>query len=429
MSQQGTEASLWAATAAQRFEGQTLSHDIDCDVSIIGAGFTGIRTALELASNGLRVAVFDAGGVGWGASGRNGGQVNPMLPVARPDDLLKAVGPIYFERLAQTSLGSADALFDLIRKYQIKCDARQHGWLRVDHSAKARKTWREAAKAWSAHGMEYDLLDGDDARKASGSPAYDSAILNPRGGAVQPLSLVCGLAHAAHSAGAAIYEKARIETLERTDKGWALTCGGHRISSEWVVLATNGYTDRLRPDVQKTVLPINPIQIGSGPLPEDLIKEILPAGQTISDTRRVIMYARREPGNQIVYGGCGFKGLNGEIGGFEWLKKDAVRVFPQLRDVKWEYQWGGQIAVTPDHVPTFMEPAPGLISGMGYNGRGVAMSHAMGKVLADRVLGTPAADLPFPVSTRKNVAFKAVQELGSGVVIRMMRVMDALESR
>ncbi len=126
-------ASLWVHTAAAIDPCPPLTDDVDCDVTIVGAGFTGLRAALALAEAGSRVVVIDAGDVGWGASGRNGGQVNPMLPFNGPDQLHKLLGPSYFERLTQASLNSADELFALIRRYQIDCDARQHGWLRVDH--------------------------------------------------------------------------------------------------------------------------------------------------------------------------------------------------------------------------------------------------------------------------------------------------------
>ncbi len=425
----GTEDSLWAATVSRRYRGVALAGDVACDVAVVGAGFTGLRAALDLAGGGARVAVVDAGGVGWGASGRNGGQVNPMLPVFQPNDLLKAVGARYFERLAAVSLGSADAAFDLIRRHGIECDARQKGWLRVDHCPKARDTAREGARLWAEYGADFRFLDGDDLRRASGSPVYASGILAPKGGAVQPLSLVCGLAVAAEAHGARIFERTAVGRLERGASGWTLHCGPHRIEAGQVILATNGYSSALRPDVARTVLSVTPIQMGTDSLPEDVIASILPGGQTIADTRRSIMYARREPRNRFVYGGAAMMGPGGRPYGFETLRRDAERVFPQLRGVDWRYRWGGQIALTRDRVPKFMEPEPGLIAGLGYNGRGVAMSLAMGKVLADRAAGTPAEDLPFPVTEADPMAFKRVQELGAGIALAAMRMADNREMR
>lgn len=425
----GTDDSLWAATVSKRYSGTALAEDLTCDVAIVGAGFTGMRAALDLAEAGARVVVVDAGGIGWGASGRNGGQVNPMLPVFEPNDLLKAVGSTYFERLAEVSLGSADAAFDLIRKYQIDCDARQKGWLRVDHCPKARTRARKGAALWSEYGADFTYLDGEDVKRLSGSPLYESGILAPKGGAVQPLSLVCGLAYAAEARGARLFERTAVEKLERGEGGWTLHCGTYRIAAEQVILATNGYSGALRPDIARTMVSVSPIQMGTDTLPDGVLDDILPEGQTIADTRRVIMYSRREPNNRFVYGGASLMGFNGKPTGFETLRRDAERTFPQLKGVTWRWRWGGQIALTEDRLPRFMEPEPGLMSGLGYNGRGVAMSLAMGKTLAERALGKPAEDLPFPVVPTDPHAFKRIQEFGAGIAVVAMRAADALERR
>ncbi len=425
----GAEASLWAYTVPKRYVGAALADDVSCDVAVIGAGFTGLRAALELAEAGTNVTVLDSGGVGWGASGRNGGQVNPMLPVFRPDDLLKAVGPTYFERLASVSLGSADALFDLIRKYGIDCDARQKGWLRVDHCAKARDTARKGAKLWMEYGADFEFLEGDEVRRLSGSPIYDSAVMARKGGAVQPLALVTGLAFAAEKAGARIFERTAVGAMARGEDGWVLDCGTHKVRAAQVVLATNGYSGAVRPDVMRVILPVTTTQIATDSLPDDLYDTLLPEGHTIADTRRSIMYSRREPHNRFVYGGAGASGRDGTPRGFDALRRDAQRIYPQLKGVKWRWQWGGKIAVTEDRVPRFMEPEPGLLVGMGYNGRGVAMSHVMGKVLADRALGAPADSLPFPVSKPDPMAFRRIQALGKGIAITAMQMMDRYEMR
>ncbi len=420
--------SLWKVTVGPRFDSRRVDADIDCDVVVIGGGFTGLRAALCLAEQGVRVSVFEAGDVGWGASGRNGGQVNPMLPVARPEDLRKAVGDVYFERMAKVSLDSADALFDLVRKHRIDCDARQHGWLRADHGPSARGRARAAAQEWNRFGAGFEFLDGDDARKAIGSDVYQSATLGPRGGAVQPLSLAKGLAVAAAEAGAAIYGEARATDMKRVDQRWVLNVNGHTVRAPQVVLATNGYTDDLFKGLKRGVMPLTPTQMATDPLPPEEIEDILPGGQTISDTRRMIMYARREPGNQMVFGGMGFRKPAGGFGGFGWLLQDALRIFPTIPAHRWQYRWGGHIALTDDRVPHFHEPAPGVMAGMGYNGRGVAMSLVMGRVLADRALGTAPEELPFPVLPVRKVPFRDIQIAGSGIAMSWMRLRDRLES-
>ncbi len=418
---------FWPVTAPAPPQTEALREDINCDVVVVGAGFTGLRAALDLAESGSDVVVLEAGEIGHGASGRNGGQVNPMLPVQVPEDLRKAVGDRYFERMAEVSLQSADDLFDLIKSYQIPCEARRHGWLRVNHTEAMRVSAESAARAWNAHGADFEFLGAEDTRRLTGAPGYRSAVLSRRGGAVQPLALVRGLARVALSAGARIFSKSSVTTKKRTASGWELTANGHRVNAQVVIIATNGYTGALVPGLRSSIMPLISIQMGTDPLPDDKIASILPEGQTISDTRRLIMYARKEPGNQMLFGAIGFRRLNGGIGGINWMLRDAARVFPSLSGVSWRYFWGGQIAWTPERVPHLHEPEPGLLIGLGYNGRGVAMSMVMGRVLARRAMGAAPETLPFPVSAIRPFAFRNIQLMGAGLAMSWLKVRDQRE--
>lgn len=419
---------FWNVTATQAEAVGALSGDLRCDVAVIGAGFTGLRAALMLAEAGVDVAVFEAGSIANGASGRSGGQVNPMLPVAQPDDLHKAVGAKFFERLADVALKSADDLFELVEKYQIQCEARQNGWVRADHCEGARDTARANAKLWNKLGAEFEFVDRSDVERLTGAKGYASGTVAPRGGAVQPLGLTRGLSRVAAGAGAQIYNHSPVTGIEAAEGRWSLKVNGHRVNAEKVIVATNGYTDDLLKGLKRTVLPLTSIQIATEPLDEDRLGPLSPLGHTISDTRRLIMYCRREPGGQFIYGGMGYRTPMGGVGGFEWLYKDAPRIFPSLKGVKWTYKWGGTVALTPDRVPHLHEPAPGLIAGLGYNGRGVAMSLVMGREMARRALGTALEDLPFPKAPLTPYAFRTPQVLGAGLAMSYWRYLDQREA-
>lgn len=421
--------SLWAATAVLGGVHPRLSEDVEAEVSIIGAGFTGLRTALKLSEAGISVIVLDAGDVAYGASGRTGGQVNPMLPFNTPDRLRKLLGQTYFERLTETSLGSADELFSLINNYQIDCQARQNGWLRVCHNKRALSTARKGVSEWNVHGAGMTVVEGDELHRLAGSTAYGAGVVTPRGGAVQPMSLARGIAAAAEQRGVSIHGRSAVIDLEKDGSKWVAKTAHGSVRSDWVVVATNGYTGDLIPKLSRTVIPLTPIQMATDPLPGDVIDSILPQGHTISDSRRIIMYARKEPDNRMVYGGLGKLERSGQIGGFDWLRKDAERVFPQLKGVNWTYRWGGRIAVTDDHLPHLHEPKPGILIGLGYNGRGVAMSNVMGRVMAERILGAQADALPFPTSPIKTIPFRPVKMQGLGSAIWIMRFLDYLEAR
>ena len=419
--------SLWARTAPDLPPNPSLMDEIEADVVVVGAGLTGLRAAIALAVAGSRVVVVDAGDVGWGASGRSGGQVNPALPFVGPDKLRRIVGDTYAGRMVKAAVGSADEIFDLVRKYQINCDARQKGWLRVNHCRKAARISRADAESWSRYGAQMLPVGGEELQRLSGTTAYDSGILNPGGGAVQPLGFVRGLAKVAMGAGARIFGRTEIIRLERKDGKWLAHAKTGHIRSDWVVLATNAYSGSVQPKLGKSIIPLVSIQIATDTLSEKQIGAILPEGHTISDTRRIIMYARREPGNRLVFGGLGRIAQGGVIKGHGWLMRDAERIYPQLKGVNWKYKWGGKIALTGDRLPHLHEPEPGLIVGLGYNGRGVAISQVMGRTLAERVLGAHPESLPFPIANISSVPFRGIQMLGKGTAIWWMKFLDRLE--
>lgn len=421
--------SLWAHTAPPARSSGALDGSLSVDVAIIGGGFTGLRAALHLSEAGTQVAVLDATDVGWGASGRTGGQVNPMMPFNSPARIEKMIGNRAFTLLAEQSLNSADEVFDLIETHQIDCQARQKGWLRVLHSTQAHKKAEADVRNWVALGAEMQVVGQDEVTRLSGSTFYQSGIVNPRGGAIQPLMYVRGLAEAARQHGAHIFGGSAVTSLKKVGDRWRLITARGHVDAAWVIVGTNGYTDKLIPNLAKTIIPISPVQIASGPLPPEVIDDILPDGHTISNSRRIIMYARREPDNRIVYGGHGATDKRGNLVGFDWLAKDAERVFPQLRGTRWTHRWGGRIAITGDHLPHLHEPKPGLVIGLGYNGRGVAMANVMGRVMAERVLGASPNALPFPVNDIAKIPMRGLQVFGMPFVIRMMRLRDYLETR
>ena len=227
--------SLWAATAVPGGVHPRLSEDVEAEVTIIGAGFTGLRTALKLSEAGISVIVLDAGDVAYGASGRTGGQVNPMLPFNTPDRLRKLLGQTYFERLTETSLGSADELFSLINNYYIDCQARQNGWLRVCHNKRALSTARKGVAEWNVHGAGMTVVEGDELHRLAGSTAYGAGVVTPGGGAVQPMSLARGIAAAAEQRGVSIHGRSAVIDLEKDGSKWVAKTAHGSVRSDWVV--------------------------------------------------------------------------------------------------------------------------------------------------------------------------------------------------
>ncbi|MGB1311666.1 MAG: NAD(P)/FAD-dependent oxidoreductase, partial [Leucothrix sp.] len=234
--------SLWAKTATPCPQQPPLQGDITADVAIIGAGFTGLRAALELSQQGVDVVVVDAGQIGWGASGRNGGQVNPIgheSPIAIEKKWSKRYGKTQgkalAERFSQLYLNAADELFDLVNKHNIACDAEQNGWIRSVHGPAAEASFHEMFKGWHDAGADIDMLTASEVENMSGCKGYGIGWIAKRAGTVQPLSYVRGLANAALKVGAAVHSDTYIKTLEQHNGKWKLQAARGSITADQVL--------------------------------------------------------------------------------------------------------------------------------------------------------------------------------------------------
>ncbi|MEM6385416.1 MAG: FAD-binding oxidoreductase [Pseudomonadota bacterium] len=397
----------WQRTATPALALSPLASPLKTDVLIVGGGLTGCRTALGLAENGVSVTLVDAKEIGWGASGRSGGQCNPMWRKT-PDQLKALIGPHYGETLIRTTLTAAHDLFSDIATYGIDCDAVQAGWVQAAHTKTAVTAMRALGKAWIAEGADIVECEGDAVEAASGSPAYRWALRHSAGGHVHPLSLTRGYARAAEARGARLFKGTPVTALTRENGVWQATTPGGIITADKVVLTTNAYTSDLWPGLRQTFYPLVSNCLATAPMTEDQAKTVLPNSVTLSDSRLAIYYARRDRDDRLIFGCVGSDDRVDTLGGFQRLKAGLRTVFPQLAAHPVERKWGGRIAVTPEMMPHLHEPAPGLVAGLGFSGRGIAMTSVMGRALAAKLLGTPDAELPFPVSPVKPLRFHGV---------------------
>jgi len=264
--------SLWAATAPPGPSTNQLTDAIQVDVAIVGAGFNGLRAAICLAEAGKKVAVVDAGDIGWGASGRNGGQVNP-IGHETPSTVAKRwegqFDVAYAERYPGFVIDSADEVFDVVGRYQIECDAEQNGWIRAIHGSSALADFESMYDGWSEAGADLRLIDQAELESLSGTSGYARGWVAPRGGSVQPLAYARGLARAALSAGATIFTQTRVQSLRPDRDRWVLKSASGRIDADQVVLSTNGYTDDLYPGLAQSIVPVISIQAATPPLTEE----------------------------------------------------------------------------------------------------------------------------------------------------------------
>jgi glycine/D-amino acid oxidase-like deaminating enzyme len=420
--------SAWAVSAEPAPEPRPLAGDRRADVVVVGAGYTGLSAALHLAERGAEVVVLDAAEPGWGASGRNGGQIIPGLK-HDPDELERRFGEETGRRMWQTAGGAADFVFALIARHKIACDAQPGGWIAAAPHATALASLRSRTEQWQRRGAPVELLDARRITELTGAAGYAGGMLDRRAGGLQPLAFVRGLARAAQRAGAAIHGRSAAGRLEPVRGAWRVETPAGSVTASSVILATNAYTDDLWPGLRRTIVPVQSYQVATQPLPADVRRHVLPGGQVVSDLRRILFYFRLDPEGRLLMGGRGPLDDRGDPALFARLEAVARRLFPRLGAVAWEHRWSGRVALTADHLPHLHEPRPGVLIGLGYNGRGVAMATVMGKLLADRALGAPHAELGWPVTPIEPIRLHRLRLPAMALVVHWKRVQDWLDAR
>ena len=419
--------SLWAATATPGLMFPQLAGTARAKVAIVGGGYTGLSAALHLAERGTDVVLVEASEPGWGASGRNGGQVIPGLKYD-PDTLEEMFGPDLGPRMVRTVGGTADLVFDLIRRHGIACDAVQTGWIQPSHSAAGLAAAETRARQWQRRGADVEVLGRENVAALVGSSAYRGGWIDRRGGSVQPLSYARGLAAAAARAGARIHARTNARALQRDGAEWRLETDAGEIRAEQVILGTNGYTGNLWPKLKESVVPVFSLQVATEPLSDNLRGSILPEGQAASDTLRLLRYYRMDAQGRFIMGARGpFKDADPDPSNASGHYAAARTLFPQLEGVKFAFCWAGRVAMTPDHLPHLHELAPGLHAGLGYNGRGVGMATMMGRLLAERVGGAPAEAVDFPVAPLRPLPMHGWSRFAVRLLTQYYRMRDALE--
>ena len=416
-------ANVWEETAVAAPFVPDLEGSHRAQVLVVGAGYLGLSAALHLARRGVDVVVVDSHEPGWGASGRNGGQVIPGLK-HDPSELEAMFGRERGERIWRFAGGAADVVFDLIARHDLRCNARRAPWIQGIHSDKAAARAKRRLAEWKARGAPVEYLDRAQTAAIAGTDIYIGAFADARAGALQPLSYVRELARAAIAAGANVYRNARVVTLETEGDGWrAATAAGASVRARTVLVATNAYGDNLIPGLDRSIVALNSLQIATAPLPPALRKTLLPNGETLSDTRRVIRYWRLDDDGRLLMGGRG--PYRDALAARDWnhLAAHVHRHFPALDAVPITHRWSGRVAVHVDYMPRLHRPHPGMFVAIGCQGRGIAWQTAMGGELAELALD-PRYDAVLPFSPVRPIPFHPLKALGVASTIAVWRALD-----
>lgn len=413
----------WNQTEEPQTRYAPLQGMAEADVAIIGGGFTGLSSALHLAEKGQKVIVLEARHIGFGASGRNGGQVIPGLK-HDPDDLRAAYGPERGAEMIRLVGNAANEVFDLIARHQIRCTPRHGGWIQAAHSELAKRAVLRRAQQWQAEGVPVEILDRDGVAERSGTSRYFGGWRDPRAGSLQPLDYARGLARAAQAAGAVICEGSAATELKPQGRGWKVRTSAGQVTAKSVLVATNGYTGNLVPGLAQSILPVQSMILTTEVLPEALQAKVMPNGVVLSETRKLAFYMRQTHDGRFMIGGRGAVGMTEKPALLEALRKGMLRLFPELETVKLDYHWSGHVALTMDGLPHLHEPAPSLNTIGGYNGRGVALATVFGRLYAEMIAeGRP---LPYPVTPIPRLAWHAIRKPVMDMGIRWYWLKDSL---
>ncbi|MBY5989312.1 NAD(P)/FAD-dependent oxidoreductase [Roseovarius atlanticus] len=382
----GTYPDSWyAATTEPLAPFAPLRGETRADVCVVGAGFTGLSAALHLAEAGLDVVLLEAHRVGFGASGRNGGQLGSGQ---RQDQqtLERLVGREDAARLWELAEGAKDLVKSLVARHAIDCHLKPG----VAHMCFSRAEVREehdyADFLFRRYGYDQlETLDRDAAQALCPSPKYLGGSLDMSAAHLHPLAFALGLARAARDAGVRVYERAEVHRIDEGAPAVVATDAG-RVTADHVILGCNGYLGGLNRQVAAKVMPINNFVVATEPLGDDADK-VLTRDVAVADSKFVVNYFRLSHDRRLLFGGGESYGYRfpDDIAGL--VRKPMTQIFPHLRDVKIDHAWGGTLAITMKRMPYLARVASNVLSASGYSGHGVGMATFSGKLMADAVRG------------------------------------------
>ncbi len=407
--------SYYAATSNLPDAGHApLTQSLDVDVVVVGAGFTGLYTALRLARAGKSVAILEASRVGWGASGRNGGQIILGFSCDMPP-FKAALGLGGAKEIWRLTQQAAAEIRSLIADHRIDCDLREgHLWTSVlQRRVHLLTDWqREATHTWGHEGLHF--IPKAELGAYVDSQRYQAGLLDTQGGHLHPLKYVLGLARAASAAGVRIFEQTHAARYEALADGVRVHTPHGNVTARKLVLACNAYIDTLDERLHRRVLPVGTYMIATEPLGEARSRALLPTGAAVSDNQFILDYFRISADHRLLFGGkCTYTGRT-PANLTQSMRADMLHVFPQLVGVAIDYTWGGHIDITMARTPDFGY-ARDVYWAQGFSGHGIVPTCVAGRVLAEAILGDDSHlrlfqrlhNRPFPGGEQLGALFQA----------------------
>lgn len=377
--------SYYAASASPAPARPALEGERDTDICIIGAGYTGLSTALFLLESGFKVCIVEAAKVGFGASGRNGGQI--VNSYSRDIDVIeRSVGARQAQLLGQMAFEGGRIIRERIAKYNIQCDLKDGGVFAA-FTAKQMGHLEAQKKLWERYGHnQLELLDTKGIRDVVATDNYVGGMLDLSGGHIHPLNLALGEAAAVESLGGIIYEQSPAVRIERGTNPIVHTPQG-RVKAKFVVVAGNAYLGNLIPELAAKSMPCGTQVITTEPLGEDLAHSLLPQDYCVEDCNYLLDYYRLSGDKRLIYGGGVVYGARDPANIEAIIRPKMLKTFPQLKDVKIEFAWTGNFLLTLSRLPQVGRLGDNIYYSQGCSGHGVTYTHLAGKVLAESLKG------------------------------------------
>lgn len=403
---------LWEATAVPAPPPTKLAGDTEAQVLIVGAGYSGLAAALQLAELGVDCAVVDSGPVGGGASGRNAGWSMGTWIFRHPDDVVEQYGERWGGSLCRLMAGSPRLVEDLITRLDLRCDYRRTGSLELASREPSLALAVDRAAQWARWGARTRVLGQVEVRERVDTPTYVGGVMYEDHALLNPLGYARELARAAIAAGARVYEHEPASALRISSGRWSVRCPGGTVSADRVLVAVNAFRPGLCPEVDRAHYRMRIAMVASRPT--DLERQITPGGVPFVDVDAADLFgASFDPHGRLVMSilpALRDGAPNRAIARPFWRK--LRQVFPGLpRNLDWEYAWHGDLCLTADRLFRVFEPAPGLLALFGYGGNGITQGTAIGRDVALRLAGRDEADLCVPVSKPGRVRWQRPREL------------------
>lgn len=421
------QLSMWEATSNKKKQRSSLSGNEECDVVIIGGGFTGLSTAYHLQKKNVKTIVLEKSYLGSGASGRNGGQILTGF-IDSMSSLAKKKGLETAKQMLQMSLDSIDLIERISKDHHIACSFKRSGHIYAAYKP-THIDWLKKEQKILEKDFNYKVrvLDKQDLQAELKTDFYHGGCIDENSATYHPFNYVLGLAETVEKLGGRIFENSEaLEIIKSSNGKVTIMTEDGRVTADHLVIVTNAYSGNLHKTISRSVIPVESIMIATEQLPEELVSKLIPKDRAVFDTKHMLYYFRRTPDNRIAFGGSG-RSLSGDTAPlYLKLKEGMDNVFPELKKYTAEFCWSGKVGFTKEMLPYIGQLEDGTHFAFGYAGHGAAMSTLMGKLLAGNILSENNGKNPFEKNNLRPIPFYSQHGKVVGLMKYYFKVKDAI---